>query len=190
MKTGEVPVSPTPSGRVFPLSVEAYHALGDAGFLPKNTELLYGVVYRKMPKSPIHQVIIARLMRALANVDQQRSWLRAEGPITCIDSEPEPDVSIVDGSEEDYKRAHPRTAKFVAEVCVTSHEYDRTKLRAYAVANVKEVWLALWPEKQIEVYRSPVNGEFTEKTVVGPGGEVVCQSAPSVRVELESLFRD
>jgi Uma2 family endonuclease len=190
MNAEELIATPAPQGRLHPLSVEAYHALGETGFLPKKTELLYGLVYYKMPKSPIHQVMIARLMAAFASVDQQRFWLRSEGPITCVDSEPEPDVSVALGTAENYTRTHPRTAEFVAEVCVTSHDYDRSKLRAYALAEVKECWLALQPEKVIEVYRKPVNGVFLEKTIVGPGGQLTSQSLPNLTIDLDPLFRE
>jgi hypothetical protein len=33
---------------LWPLSVAAYRALGESGLIPKNTELLYGFVYKKM----------------------------------------------------------------------------------------------------------------------------------------------
>src|SRR3954469_20518767 len=102
MNAKQLIATPAPQGRLHPLSVEAYHVLGETGFLGKNTELLYGLVYIKMPKSPIHAVMIARLMRAFAKVEQRGFWLRTEQPITCSDSEPEPDVSVVRGTEEDY----------------------------------------------------------------------------------------
>src|SRR6266480_5689478 len=38
--------------QVLPLSVKAYHALGEMGLIPKQTELLYGQVFHKMSKSP------------------------------------------------------------------------------------------------------------------------------------------
>jgi Uma2 family endonuclease len=190
MKTEELIATPAPQGRLHPLSVEAYHVLGETGFLPKNTELLYGLVYTKMPKSPVHAVIIDRLMEAVAALPRPLFWARSEQPITCADSEPEPDVSVVVGHRDDYLRAHPRTAEFVAEVCVTSQEYDRSKLRAYATAGVKECWLALQPEKVIEVYRNPVNGVFLEKTVVGPGGQLNCRALPAVSVDLDQLFHE
>ena len=48
---------------VHPLSIEAYQALGEMGHLGKNTELLYGVVFTKMPKSPLHASIATRLFK-------------------------------------------------------------------------------------------------------------------------------
>jgi Uma2 family endonuclease len=190
MKTEELIATPAPQGRLHPLSVEAYHALGETGFLQDNTELLYGLVYRKMPKSPIHAVLIARLMRAFAKIDLQGFWVRTEQPITCIDSEPEPDMSVVRGSDEDYLRSHPRTAEFVAEVCVTSHEYDRSKLRAYATAGVKECWLVLQPEKVVEVYRRPTGGKFLETKTVASPARLTSEALPDIAVDLDQLFRE
>ena len=51
----------------------------------------------------------------------------------------------VGGSINDYRTEHPYTAEVVIEICVSSHEYDRSKLRAYADAGVKECWLVLGP---------------------------------------------
>ena len=188
MKAVEVAATPLRNGKLYPLSVEAYRALGEAGFIPENTELLYGLVYTKMSQSPIHAALVGRLMRALMKVAPPSVWVRSEQPVTCADSEPEPDVSVVKGSEDDYLEAHPSTAELVIEVCVTSHDYDQSKLRAYAIAGVKECWYVLAPEQQVEVYRKAAGGEFLERAIFGPGGEVVGESVSGFRVELGWLF--
>jgi Uma2 family endonuclease len=74
------------------------------------------------------------------------------------------------------------------EICVSSHDYDRSKLRAYAVAGVKECWLALAPEKQIEVHRQPQGEQFAERALQGPGGSLNSATVPSFAVELDRLF--
>jgi Uma2 family endonuclease len=76
----------------------------------------------------------------------------------------------------------------VVEVCVSSEDYDRSKLRAYASATVKEVWLVLAPEKQVEVHRQPAGERFRERIVHGPGGRLASAVAPEFTVELEALF--
>ena len=172
----------------WPLSVTAYHVLGEAGLIPKNTELLYGFVYTKMPKSPLHAFLVVRLLRLLLSALPPTLHMRSEQPITCVDSEPEPDVSIVRGSEADFFANHPETAELVIEVCVTSHEYDRSKVRAYATAEVKECWLVLAPEKQIEVYRQPKDGQFTEHSVHGPGGTLTSAALPEFTLSLDAFF--
>jgi Uma2 family endonuclease len=76
----------------------------------------------------------------------------------------------------------------VVEVCVTSHEYDRSKLRAYAEAGVKECWLVLVPEKRIEVFRQPLKGQFTERSIHGPGGVLASGSVQRLNIDLTTLF--
>ncbi|PWU17956.1 MAG: hypothetical protein C5B50_10165 [Verrucomicrobia bacterium] len=171
-----------------PLTVEAYHALGEMGFLPKKTELLYGQVFHKMAKSPLHTLIQILLLEALRKISLSGMHIRQDQPITCPHSEPEPDLAVVRGSIEDYSKEHPRTAELVIEVCITSHDYDRDKLRAYAMADVKEAWLILVPEKQVEVHRLPSGERFRERIVHGPGGRVVSSSLPQFGVDLDAFF--
>jgi len=54
MKAAEALPTPAGGAEVWPLSVEAYHVLGEARLIPERTELLYGFVYHKMSKSPLH----------------------------------------------------------------------------------------------------------------------------------------
>jgi Uma2 family endonuclease len=188
MKTVEAPPTPPRGAQLWPLSVAAYHTLGEAGLVPKNTELLYGFVYQKMPKFPCHCFLLTRLLRLLQAVLPAGRLLRSEQPITCEDSEPEPDISVVRGSEYDFRLEHPKTAELVVEICVTSREYDRSKLRAYANAGVKECWLALGREKQIKVHRQPNQGEFAERTLHGPGARLTSTAIPSFTVEVSQLL--
>ena len=88
----------------------------------------------------------------------------------------------------DFRLAHPTTAELVIEICVGSHDYDRSKLRAYAGAGVKECWLVLAPEKQIEVHRQPQGEQFAESAVHGPGGKLTSAVVPGFTVELDRIF--
>ena len=184
----ETPLIPLRGAPLWPLSVAAYRALGEAGLIPQNTELLYGFVYTKMSKSPFHSFLLQYLHEALSRVLPMERLLRTEQPISCGDSEPEPDLAVVAGCKEDFRHDHPRTAELVVEVCVTSHDYDRSKLRAYAGAGVKECWLVLGPEKKIEVHRQPAGEQFAECAVHGPGGSLTSTAIPSFTVDLTSLF--
>jgi Uma2 family endonuclease len=173
---------------MWPLSVEAYHVLGEGGLIPERTELLYGVVYHKMAKSPYHSFLVQLLLKLLQDAVPRGFFVRAEQPITCADSEPEPDLAVVVGAITDYRHEHPRTAELVIEVCVTSADYDRSKLRAYAGAGVKECWLVLGPAKQIEVHRQPSGGQFTQRNFSGTGHRLMSAAVPGFAVDLSSLF--
>jgi Uma2 family endonuclease len=188
MNAVESPPVPLRGGQLWPLSVAAYRALGEAGLIPQNTELLHGFVYTKMSKSPFHSFLLQFLHEALTRVLPAGRLLRTEQPITCGDSEPEPDLAVVAGRKEDFRNDHPHTAELVIEVSISSYEYDRSKLRAYANAGVKECWLVLGPEKKIEVYRQPKDGQFTEHAQYGPGGTLASAALPEFTLSLDAFF--
>jgi Uma2 family endonuclease len=180
---------PIEGAEVWPLSTDAYHTLSDAGIIPERTELLYGVVYRKMSKSPLHSYLVQLLQELLLNRLSAGLCLRVEQPLTLLNSEPEPDLAIVKGSPADYRVRHPVSAELVIEVCVTTHEFDRPKLPAYAAGNVKECWLVLGPEKQVEVFRDAKGGAYQDRIVLKGKDILQHVSLPSLKVSIEDLFR-
>jgi Uma2 family endonuclease len=188
MAVSEKSESAERAAKLWPMSVQAYRTLGELGFIPKNTELLYGQVFQKMSKSPLHSALVRRLLRLLQAALPPGCFISSEQPITCADSEPEPDIAVIRGAEDEFWRQHPTTAEVVIEVCVSSHEYDRSKLRAYASAGVKEVWLILVPERQIEVHSGHREGGFRERASHGPGGRFARRTLPGFTVDLDALF--
>jgi Uma2 family endonuclease len=188
MNAVESPPVPVRGAQLWPLSVAGYHALGELGLMPKNTELLYGFVYTKMSKSPFHSFLLQFLHEALTRILPAGRLLRTEQPIACGDSELEPDLAVVVGRKEDFRHDHPHTAELVIEVCITSQDYDRSKLRAYAAAGVKECWLILGPEKKIEVYRQPKDGRFIEHETHGPSGTLASAALPQFTLPLDVFF--
>ena len=83
--------------QVWPLGIKAYHALGELGLIPEKTELLYGQVFHKMPKSPLHRLLLMRLLQLLQRILPPGLHVQPEQPILCGDSEPEPDLSVIRG---------------------------------------------------------------------------------------------
>jgi Uma2 family endonuclease len=128
------------------------------------------------------------LHEALTRIPPAGRLLRTEQPLTYGDSEPEPDLAVVAGRKEDFRHDHPRTAEFVIEISISSHDYDRSKLRAYAAAGAKEYWLVLAPEKTIEVYRQPKDGQFVEQVLQGPGGALTSTALPEFTLSPDTFF--
>jgi Uma2 family endonuclease len=185
VESAPVPLRGAP---LWPLSVAAYRALGEMGLIPKNTELLYGFVYTKISKSPLHSALLRRLKRKLEQALPPGYFIDSEQPLACEDSEPEPDIAVIRGSEDEFWHQHPGSAELVIEISISSHDYDRSKLRAYATAGVKECWLVLGPEKQIEVYRQPRNGQFMDHAIHGPGGALTSAVLPEFTLGLDGFF--
>ncbi len=188
MKAVESRPVPVRGAQLWSMSVAGYRALGELGLIPKNTELLYGFVYTKMSKSPFHSFLLQFLHEALTRILPAGRLLRVEQPITCGDSEPEPDLAVVAGRNEDFRHDHPRTAELVIEICITSHDYDRSKLRAYAAVGVKECWLIRGPEKKIEVYRQPEGDRYDEHSLHGPGDTLASAALPGFTLSLDAFF--
>jgi Uma2 family endonuclease len=156
------PILDNPAVRdmAMPMSVQQYHRLSESGIVSERTELLCGVIIEKMTRSPLH-VFTARLLFdwLSASVGAIRH-IRQEQPLTLADSEPEPDLAVVQGAAEDYRLAHPTTADFIIEVAFTSLELDREKGAVYAAAGVPEYWIVLPDQRAIEVYTSPTAGGY------------------------------
>jgi Uma2 family endonuclease len=111
--------------RVSALSVEEYHRLGELNEKGRRTELIRGIVIQKLSKSPLHGFIGKRLYDRITAVLPNGWVVRREDPITLADSEPEPDIAIVRGTEADFLKAHPTTAALVLEVAVSTPTLDR-----------------------------------------------------------------
>lgn len=74
----------------------------DKGLAPERAELIRGVILEKMSKSFLHTKLTDALIEFLRGAVGGMFWIRQEAPLTLKDSEPEPDISIVDGRRDDY----------------------------------------------------------------------------------------
>ena len=174
--------------RVSPLTVEEYHRLDEFNENGRRTELVRGIVIQKMSKSPLHCFLAKRLYDLIALLLPKGLTIRREDPITLSDSEPEPDVTVVRGSETDFAKSHPTTAELVIEVAVSSVALDRENASLYAEAGVKEYWIILGPERQVEVYRQPMNGKYQQVRLLGINDHIECASVPAVHFRVSDLF--
>ena len=92
------------------------------------------------------------------------------------------------GDKKDFARAHPSTAELAVEVAVSSATLDRENASLYAEAGVKEYWIVLGPERQVEVYRQPDKGRYQQRVTFGPETTIECASLPGVRIRVADLF--
>ena len=174
--------------QVIPLTVEMYHALGEMGMVQEKTELIHGFVFAKMPKSPRHFIICQRLLKAIRDAMLQGLSVRQEQPITCEDSEPEPDIAVVRGVDEMFARSHPTTAALVIEVSINSLDRDLEKAGIYAAAGVEEYWMILPGEDATNIYSAPGPAGYASVRRVEKDGVLVPGVLPQVSIRLEELL--
>ncbi len=166
------------------LSVQDFHRLGEG----LRAELLEGILINKMPKSPLHQFTVERLRRILSTQIDPAWILRQEGPMTFVDSEPEPDLAIAPAPEDAYRFHHPHTAALVVEVAISSLEIDRVKAHIYAEARIPEYWIVCPEEKSVEVYRQPSPEGYAAPIIFTAPAVIHCAVLPGVSVDLAALF--
>lgn len=172
--------------RVRPLSVAAWHCMIRENLAPARAELIRGTIIEKMSKSILHIKLADRLFKVFEHSLANTHWCRKEDPLTLADSEPEPDISVIAGSERDFQQ-HPATAALVVEVAVTTLADDRELADLYAEAGVTEYWIVNAPARSIEVYRQPVNGHYSSMSTFTEGQSIPCAVLP-VTVDVATLF--
>lgn len=145
-------------------TVEQYHRLIELGMIKKEDrcELIHGLIVEKPRVNPPHAATVRRLMRFLATLIGDDGVLQIQLPITCSDSEPEPDAAVLAGVEEDYEHRHPgpRDVLLLVEVSDSTLDDDTTtKLQLYAAEKVAQYWVINLIDRRVEVYTNPRGGK-------------------------------
>ena len=81
-------------------------------------------------------------------------------------SEPEPDLSIVTGTLDDFRDTHPGTADWVIEVAVTSLSLDLSKRKIYANAGIQEYWILDPEENRVLIFSDPFQDGYRNERVL------------------------
>ncbi|MFO0966068.1 MAG: Uma2 family endonuclease [Gemmataceae bacterium] len=139
-------------------SKEEFYRLADLGyFRGQRAELIEGEIMVMSPQKPEHYSTTEQAAEVLRDAFGRRFHVRVQGPIDLgPHAEPEPDVAVVAGRREDYRKKHPKTAALVVEVSDTTLVYDQTrKASLYARARLLDYWIINLVERQLEVYREP-----------------------------------
>jgi Uma2 family endonuclease len=142
-------------------TIAEYHRLIELGFLTEanHIELIRGELIQMTAKGTPHTVCSSILCRQLDRILGDRAVIRGQDPITLPNqSEPEPDVVIARGRDEDYLAHHPypEDILLVIEISDKTIDYDQTiKLSLYAEAGISDYWIVNLPARQLERHNQP-----------------------------------
>ena len=176
-----------------------YERLIDLGvFQPgEEIELIGGHLIVAEPQSAAHYTAIVKTARALEAAFGAGWYVRREGPIGLDDdSEPEPDVAVVQGRPEDYSHAHPSRSVLSVEVAESSLADDRQRKGSlYARAGLADYWVLNLIDRVVEVYREPApdaaapfGWRYTRSEVFGADARVTPLAAPGASVAVSALL--
>lgn len=145
-------------------TVDEYHRMIASGIVGEDdpVELLEGWIVEMSPHGPDHRVAIHLVLDAVEPLLKSGWNAEVQVPLSAVDSEPAPDLSVVRGPRRRYLDHHPTGAEvaLVVEVADTSLPEDRRrKGRVYATAGIAWYWIVNLAERQVEVYSEAAETE-------------------------------
>ncbi len=166
---------PLASPAVYRISVDEFERM--VGILnEERVELIDGYLVRKMGKNPPHSWTTRELIDRLAQMLPSGWMWRQEQPVRIPDyDEPEPDIAIVRGTNDDYKHRTSDPADVALAVEVSESTYDRDrgeKWIAYAKGGIPVYWIVNRAKGRIEVYTDPSPTGYQTRTDFQPGQQV------------------
>ncbi len=145
---------------IYQISVQKYHEMIQKGVLTEDdpVELLEGWIVPKMPRNPEHDTAIGLAEFAIRPHLPPRWHVRVQCAITTGDSEPEPDLAVIEGDLRAFLTRHPGPSDIglIIESADSSLTTDRVdKGRIYARANIPIYWVINLVDRQVEVFSDP-----------------------------------
>lgn len=142
-----------------------YHRMIEAGILDdRQVELLHGEIIEMTPEGMPHANRSTKAANYLRQLLGDRVEIREGKPITLASqSEPQPDIAIVQPLDEDYQEHHPYSENifWLIEISNSTLAYDlQVKSRTYAWANIQEYWVVNLRDLKLVVFRNPGQGRY------------------------------
>jgi len=160
-------------------------------------ELIGGDLMVAEPQGAEHYTAIRKSAKALETAFGPGWEVRTQGPIGLDDeSEPEPDIAVVPGGPDDYRRVHPSRPVLTLEVADSSLAIDRERKGSlYARAGLTDYWVLNLIDRTLEVYREPAadaeapfGWRYARRETIASSGRVTPLAAPDALVSVENLL--
>jgi Uma2 family endonuclease len=183
-----------PTRRHFPISVEMYHLMAEKGvFHPEDrVELIGGELFDMSPIGNLHARCVKFLLDYLSNLVRGKFVLGVQDPIILDDnSEPQPDLSIINFRSDFYKdkAPHARDVVLLIEVAETSIGFDRSiKFRRYASAGIPEAWLIDLANDCVEVHFKPKEDSYSLVKIYQRCENAVSETIPSIDLSVDDIL--
>jgi Uma2 family endonuclease len=173
-------------------TLDDYHRMIEVGLLDnRHVELLNGEIIEMPPEGPEHAYLGDESGTYLSQLLGDRAKVREGRPITLPNnSEPEPDLAIVRPLGRIYRQRHPYAEDvfWLIELANTSLAKDlEIKGRAYATAGIEDYWVVNLKNRNLKVFREPVDGDYTRQLTLTTG-EIHPLAFPDVTISGQRLL--
>lgn len=174
--------------------VDDIRRMTEAGILPEESgwEIIDGYLIDKMTIGSRHASIVNRLTRLLIAMLGETAIVSIQNPLLIDEyNAPEPDVAVLALRSDYYADSHPAASdvRLLIEVSASSLVLDRdVKLKLYADADVREVWLVNLADDTIEQYSSPENGRFGSVSTFKRGETINAVSLDELSLDVDAIL--
>lgn len=172
-------------------TIDEYHSMIDAGILSgRKVELLQGEIVEMSPEGEPHAYCSDEAGEYLAKLLGDRATIREAKPITLPNnSEPEPDIAIVQRLGREYREHHPYAENifWLIEYANSSLEKDlEIKSKIYAAAGILEYWVVNLKNSHLVVFRDILDQEYASKQTL-KSGIIQPLAFPDISVSVENI---
>ncbi len=168
--------------------------MDDAGIFDPEArlELIDGVILEMSPTKPPHAYAVNTLTRQFSRLLGDRAYVNSQNPTECDEySLPQPDVTLAELPHERYSVRHPTWEDTLLAVEVsdsTVREDRKVKVPLYARSERPETWVVNIPQRRVEVYMDPVDGQYRTVTLRFPGETVAPSAFSDVEIAVSDLL--
>ncbi|GAB4343500.1 MAG: Uma2 family endonuclease [Leptolyngbyaceae cyanobacterium] len=173
-------------------SLGDYHRMIAAGILAdRRVELLQGDIVEMAIEGESHAYSRNEADEYLTELLGDRAKVRQDSPVTLPNnSEPEPDIAIVQRLGREYRSHHPYPENifWLIEYAESSLVKDlEVKSKIYAEAGILEYWVVNLKTMQLIVFRDPQNGEYASQQIL-TSGTISPLAFPDVAIEITAIL--
>lgn len=176
---------------VFKWSIADWHELIESGVLAeRRVELLEGEIIEMSPEGPMHSSTNYSVAEYFRDLLRDRAIIREAHPITLDNSEPEPDIAIVNSPYTNYFTRHPypQDIYWLVEISNQTLKSDLEKKSIiYARNGITEYWVIDLVNKQLIVHTQPVNNFYSQIQTL-TSGTITPQAFPDLAIAINRLL--
>lgn len=175
------------------INLEQYHRMVDAGILDDcPVELLNGIIVEMAPEGTPHAHGSTTLGEYLREKLGSQVQIREGHPITIPDSnsEPEPDIAVVQRLGQEYRTHHPYPENIFWVIEYSNSSLDKDlgiKADIYAAAGIPEYWVNNLKKNVLIVFRDPVDGKYQSRQEFTTGA-INPLAFPDVAIDVARLL--
>ena len=175
-------------------TADEYQRMGQVGILGEDDrlELLEGEIVEMAPIGSRHQGTVNALTELFSGRVTASGIVMVQGPIRLgVDSEPQPDITLVRRRDDFYRTSHPVPGDvlLLVEVSDSSTEYDReVKIPLYARYGIAEVWLVGLETEFVDVHRNPTAEGYQEVSQSVRGHSLSPEAFPGLELAVDDIL--